>query len=225
MLSELEAGLGYTFRDKSILENALTHSSYANENRERGLHDNERLEFLGDSILGFVVADYLYRSFPDKPEGELTRIRADLVCEKNLARAAATIRLGSFLLLGHGEEHGGGRKRDSIVSDAMESVIAASYMDGGFSAAKEIIDRLILCDVPAGKPHNFDYKTALQELVQRQPDQELVYRMAGESGPDHNKTFLAEVLLNGAVVGTGEGHSKKEAEQSAARAALEKLQA
>lgn len=167
MLSELEAGLGYTFRDKSILENALTHSSYANENRERGLHDNERLEFLGDSILGFVVADYLYRNFPDKPEGELTRIRADLVCEKNLARAAGTIKLGSFLLLGHGEEHGGGRKRDSIVSDAMESVIAASYMDGGFSAAKEIIDRLILSDVPAGKPHNFDYKTALQELVQR----------------------------------------------------------
>ena len=173
MLSELEAGLGYTFRDKSILENALTHSSYANENRERGLRDNERLEFLGDSILGFVVADYLYRSFPDRPEGELTRIRADLVCEKNLARAAGTISLGSFLLLGHGEEHGGGRKRDSIVSDAMESVIAASYMDGGFSAAKEIIDRLILCDVPAGKPHNFDYKTALQELVQRKMDQVL----------------------------------------------------
>ena len=224
MLSELEAGLGYTFRDKSILENALTHSSYANENRERGLHDNERLEFLGDSILGFVVADYLYRSFPDKPEGELTRIRADLVCEKNLARAAATIRLGSFLLLGHGEEHGGGRKRDSIVSDAMESVIAASYMDGGFSAAKEIIDRLILCDVPAGKPHNFDYKTALQELVQREPNRTLVYRMAEESGPDHDKTFTFEVLLNGAVVGRGEGHSKKEAEQMAARAALERLE-
>ena len=221
MLSELEAGLGYTFRDKSILENALTHSSYANENRERGLHDNERLEFLGDSILGFVVADYLYRSFPDKPEGELTRIRADLVCEKNLARAAATIRLGSFLLLGHGEEHGGGRKRDSIVSDAMESVIAASYMDGGFSAAKEIIDRLILCDVPAGKPHNFDYKTALQELVQRQAHQELSYRMAGEEGPDHDKTFLAEVLLNGQLIGQGRGHSKKEAEQNAAAAALE----
>ena len=222
MLSELEAGLGYTFRDKSILENALTHSSYANENRERGLHDNERLEFLGDSILGFVVADYLYRSFPDKPEGELTRIRADLVCEKNLARAAATIRLGSFLLLGHGEEHGGGRKRDSIVSDAMESVIAASYMDGGFQAAKEIIDRLILCDVPAGKPHNFDYKTALQELVQRQAHQELSYRMAGEEGPDHDKTFLAEVLLNGQLIGQGRGHSKKEAEQNAAAAALEK---
>ncbi|MFR5760241.1 MAG: ribonuclease III [Oscillospiraceae bacterium] len=208
MLSELEAGLGYTFRDKSILENALTHSSYANENRERGLHDNERLEFLGDSILGFVVADYLYRSFPDKPEGELTRIRADLVCEKNLARAAATIRLGSFLLLGHGEEHGGGRKRDSIVSDAMESVIAASYMDGGFSAAKEIIDRLILCDVPAGKPHNFDYKTALQELVQRKKDQVLRYELIGESGPDHDKKFDVEVLLNGKPCGKGTGSSK-----------------
>ena len=216
MLSELEAGLGYTFRDKSILENALTHSSYANENRERGLHDNERLEFLGDSILGFVVADYLYRSFPDKPEGELTRIRADLVCEKNLARAAATIRLGSFLLLGHGEEHGGGRKRDSIVSDAMESVIAASYMDGGFSAAKEIIDRLILCDVPAGKPHNFDYKTALQELVQRKKDQVLRYELIGESGPDHDKKFDVEVLLNGKPCGKGTGSSKKRAEQAAA---------
>ena len=217
MLSELEAGLGYTFRDKSILENALTHSSYANENRERGLHDNERLEFLGDSILGFVVADYLYRSFPDKPEGELTRIRADLVCEKNLARAAATIRLGSFLLLGHGEEHGGGRKRDSIVSDAMESVIAASYMDGGFSAAKEIIDRLILCDVPAGKPHNFDYKTALQELVQRKKDQVLRYELIGESGPDHDKKFDVEVLLNGKPCGKGTGSSKKRAEQALPR--------
>ena len=218
MLSELEAGLGYTFRDKSILENALTHSSYANENRERGLHDNERLEFLGDSILGFVVADYLYRNFPDKPEGELTRIRADLVCEKNLARAAGTIKLGSFLLLGHGEEHGGGRKRDSIVSDAMESVIAASYMDGGFSAAKEIIDRLILSDVPAGKPHNFDYKTALQELVQRKKDQVLRYELTGESGPDHDKKFEVEVLLNGKPCGKGSGSSKKRAEQSAADA-------
>ena len=212
MLSELEAGLGYTFRDKSILENALTHSSYANENRERGLHDNERLEFLGDSILGFVVADYLYRSFPDKPEGELTRIRADLVCEKNLARAAATIRLGSFLLLGHGEEHGGGRKRDSIVSDAMESVIAASYMDGGFSAAKEIIDRLILCDVPAGK-----------ELVQRKKDQVLRYELIGESGPDHDKKFDVEVLLNGKPCGKGTGSSKKRAEQAAAAAAIDAL--
>ena len=208
MLTKLEQGLGYTFRNKALLENALTHSSYANENRERHLPDNERLEFLGDSILGFVVAEYLYRNFPDKPEGELTRIRADLVCERNLAEAAATIELGSYLLLGHGEEHGGGRKRDSIVSDAMESVIAASYMDGGFSAAKEIIDRLILSDVPAGKPHNFDYKTALQELVQRKKDQVLRYELTGESGPDHDKKFEVEVLLNGKPCGNGSGSSK-----------------
>ena len=223
MLTKLEQGLGYTFRNKALLENALTHSSYANENRERHLPDNERLEFLGDSILGFVVAEYLYRNFPDKPEGELTRIRADLVCERNLAEAAATIELGSYLLLGHGEEHGGGRKRDSIVSDAMESVIAASYMDGGFSAAKEIIDRLILSDVPAGKPHNFDYKTALQELVQRKKDQVLRYELTGESGPDHDKKFEVEVLLNGKPCGNGSGSSKKRAEQAAAAAAIDAL--
>ena len=223
MLSELEAGLGYTFRDKSILENALTHSSYANENRERHLPDNERLEFLGDSILGFVVAEYLYRNFPDKPEGELTRIRADLVCERNLAEAAATIELGSYLLLGHGEEQGGGRKRDSIVSDAMESVIAASFMDGGFAAAKEIIDRLILSNIPKGRPRNFDYKTAFQELVQRKKDQQIHYELTGESGPDHDKHFEVEVLLNGKAVGHGVGSSKKRAEQAAAEAAIEAL--
>ena len=216
--------LGILPHNISLYKLALMHKSVAHRTAKGRPANNERLEFLGDSILGFVVADYLYRSFPDKPEGELTRIRADLVCEKNLARAAATIRLGSFLLLGHGEEHGGGRKRDSIVSDAMESVIAASYMDGGFSAAKEIIDRLILCDVPAGKPHNFDYKTALQELVQRKKDQVLRYELIGESGPDHDKTSTFEVLLNGAVVGRGEGHSKKEAEQMAACAALERLE-
>ena len=223
MLSELERGLGYTFRDKSLLKNALTHSSYANENREQHLADNERLEFLGDSILGFVVADCLYRKFPDKPEGELTRIRADLVCERNLAHAAAAIRLGSFLLLGHGEDQGGGRERDSIVSDAMESVIAASYMDGGFAAAKGIIERLILSDVPAGRPHNFDYKTALQELVQRKKDQVLHYELTGESGPDHDKQFSVRVLLNGQPCGAGSGSSKKRAEQAAAEAAIETL--
>ena len=197
MLTKLEQGLGYTFRNKALLENALTHSSYANENRERHLPDNERLEFLGDSILGFVVAEYLYRNFPDKPEGELTRIRADLVCERNLAEAAATIELGSYLLLGHGEEQGGGRKRDSIVSDAMESVIAASFMDGGCAAAKEIIDRLILSNIPKGRPRNFDYKTAFQELVQRKKDQQIHYELTGESGPDHDEHFEVEVLLNG----------------------------
>ena len=223
MLTKLEQGLGYTFRNKALLENALTHSSYANENRERHLPDNERLEFLGDSILGFVVADYLYRNFPDKPEGELTRIRADLVCERNLAEAAATVELGSYLLLGHGEEQGGGRKRDSIVSDAMESVIAASYMDGGFAAAKEIIDRLILSDIPKGRPRNFDYKTAFQELVQRKKDQQIHYELTGESGPDHDKHFEVEVLLNGKAVGRGVGSSKKRAEQAAAEAAIEQL--
>ena len=223
MLTKLEQGLGYTFRNKALLENALTHSSYANENRERHLPDNERLEFLGDSILGFVVAEYLYRNFPDKPEGELTRIRADLVCERNLAEAAATIELGSYLLLGHGEEQGGGRKRDSIVSDAMESVIAASSMDGGFAAAKEIIDRLILSNIPKGRPRNFDYKTALQELVQRKKDQQIHYELTGESGPDHDKHFEVEVLLNGKAVGHGVGSSKKRAEQAAAEAAIEAL--
>ena len=223
MLTKLEQGLGYTFRNKALLENALTHSSYANENRERHLPDNERLEFLGGSILGFVVAEYLYRNFPDKPEGELTRIRADLVCERNLAEAAATIELGSYLLLGHGEEQGGGRKRDSIVSDAMESVIAASFMDGGFAAAKEIIDRLILSNIPKGRPRNFDYKTAFQELVQRKKDQQIHYELTGESGPDHDKHFEVEVLLNGKAVGHGVGSSKKRAEQAAAEAAIEAL--
>ena len=223
MLTKLEQGLGYTFRNKALLENALTHSSYANENRERHLPDNERLEFLGDSILGFVVAEYLYRNFPDKPEGELTRIRADLVCERNLAEAAATIELGSYLLLGHGEEQGGGRKRDSIVSDAMESVIAASFMDGGFAAAKEIIDRLILSNIPKGRPRNFDYKTAFQELVQRKKDQQIHYELTGESGPDHDKHFEVEVLLNGKAVGHGVGSIKKRAEQAAAEAAIEAL--
>ena len=223
MQNDLEKGLGYTFRDKALLTNALTHSSYANERRETGMHDNERLEFLGDSILGFVVASYLYHTFPDRPEGDLTRIRADLVCERNLARAAATIRLGEHLLLGHGESQSGGRKRDSIVSDAMESVIAASFLDGGFEAAKGIIDRLILSDVPSGKTRNEDFKTALQELVQRKKDQILQYELIGESGPDHDKRFDVRVLLNGTPVGSGSGSSKKRAEQSAAEDAISKL--
>ena len=223
MYQELEAGLGYTFQDRELLKNALTHSSYANENRAQGIADNERLEFLGDSILGFVVAEYLYRNFPGKPEGELTRMRADLVCETNLARQAKTIRLGEFLLLGHGEEQSGGRERASIVSDAVESVIAAAYMDGGFSAARDIIDRLILGEKPSGKLLITDFKTELQELVQRKPNQELRYELVSESGPDHAKVFTVAVMLNGQVVGLGSGHSKKEAEQSAARTALEQM--
>lgn len=222
MYSELEKGLGYVFRDKKLLENALSHSSYANEKRD-GRTSNERLEFLGDSILGFVTADYLYRLYPDKPEGDLTRIRADLVCERNLAKCAATIRLGEFLLLGHGEDHGGGRNRASIVSDAMESVLAAAYLDGGFEAAKGIIHRLILAELPKGRPGNFDYKTWLQELVQREKDQVIHYELVGESGPDHDKVFRVQVLLNGKVVGAGEGRSKKKAEQAAAHEAVKAL--
>jgi len=214
--------LGYIFRDKKLLENALTHSSYANERRD-GRSSNERLEFLGDSILGFVVAEFLYRGHPEKPEGDLTRLRADLVCERNLAKAAGTIRLGEFLLLGHGEDHGGGRTRDSIVSDAMESVIAGAFLDGGFQAAKGIIDRLILSDLPKGRPGNFDYKTMFQELVQREKDQVIHYELTGETGPDHDKVFEVQVQLNGRVVGCGQGRSKKKAEQAAAEQAVAEL--
>ncbi len=222
MYKELEQGLGYSFQNHALLENALMHSSYANE-RHCSCGSNERLEFLGDSILGFVVADHLYTLYPDRPEGELTRIRADLVCERNLAEAAASIRLGEFLLLGHGEENGGGRKRDSIVSDAMESVLAAAYLDGGFQAAKGIIERLILAHMPQGRPGNFDYKTLFQELVQREKDQSIQYELLDEQGPDHDKVFSVEVRLNGKKVGVGQGRSKKKAEQAAAQYAVRDL--
>ena len=222
MLQELERGLGYQFRNRALLENALTHSSYANERRD-GRASNERLEFLGDSILGFVVADFLYHRMPDKPEGDLTRVRADLVCERNLAKAAIGIGLGIHLLLGHGEDQGGGRTRDSILADAMESILAAAYLDGGFSAAKGIIDRLILTEIPKGRPGNFDYKTMFQELVQREKDQVIQYELVGESGPDHDKLFSVEVSLNGTVVGVGKGRSKKKAEQAAAEQAVAAL--
>lgn len=223
MLSDLEKNLGYAFHNQKLLENALTHSSYANEKWKNGLASNERLEFLGDSILGFVVAEYLYRKYPEHPEGDLTRMRADLVCETSLAQAAAGLNLGEYLLLGHGEEQGGGRSRNSITADAMESVIAASYLDGGFQAAKGIIDRLILTDETDGKPRNIDFKTALQELVQRKKNQVLIYTLLDETGPDHDKTFCVEVALNGTVVGTGKGSSKKRAEQAAAEMAVDQL--
>ena len=226
-MESLEKKLGHTFRNKALLSEALNHSSYANEHRGQGLESNERLEFLGDSVLGFVTAEFLFLRHPDLPEGDLTRIRAALVCEESLHEVAQGLGLGDHLKLGRGEEAGGGRTRPSILADATEAVFAAVYLDGGIEAASALIHRVLLdCQrEEVVEEKRKDYKTALQELVQRQPDQELVYRMAGESGPDHNKTFLAEVLLNGAVVGAGEGHSKKEAEQSAARAALEKLQA
>ena len=223
MIKDLEAALGYKFRDITLLQNALTHSSYANERWHNSLLSNERLEFLGDSILGMAVAAYLYHHFPDRPEGELTRMRADMVCEASLALIAGRLELGKHLLLGHGEERFGGRNRASILADAVESVIAASYLDGGIEAAKGIIQRFVLCNVPVSKLQNTDYKTALQELVQQKKNQVLCYHLVGESGPDHDKVFTAQVLLNDQVVGEGTGSSKKRAEQDAARVALEQL--
>ena len=223
MIKDLEAALGYKFQNITLLQNALTHSSYANERWHNSLLSNERLEFLGDSILGMVVADYLFEHFPDRPEGELTRMRADMVCETSLAAIAARINLGEHLLLGHGEERFGGRSRASILADAVESVIAAAFLDGGMTAAADIITRFVLCDVPVTKLHNVDYKTSLQELVQQKKNQTLCYRLVGESGPDHDKQFTAQVLLNDQVVGEGIGSSKKRAEQDAARVALENL--
>ena len=223
MIKDLEAAIGYRFKNITLLQNALTHSSYANERWHDGLMSNERLEFLGDSILGMVVADYLYRNFPQRPEGELTKMRADMVCETSLAQVAKKINLGEHLLLGHGEEQGGGRERLSILADATESVIAACYIDGGMDAAKAFIETFILCNVPTGRLHNKDHKTALQELVQQKKNQTLTYTLTGESGPDHDKHFEVEVRLNGAVIGTGSGSSKKRAEQMAAKAALENM--
>ena len=223
MIKDLEAALGYKFQNITLLQNALTHSSYANERWHNSLLSNERLEFLGDSILGMVVASYLFEHFPDRPEGELTRMRADMVCETSLAAIAGRINLGEHLLLGHGEERFGGRSRASILADAVESVIAAAFLDGGMQAAADIITRFVLCDVPVTRLHNMDYKTSLQELVQQKKNQTLCYRLVGESGPDHDKQFTAQVLLNDQVVGEGIGSSKKRAEQDAARVALENM--
>lgn len=223
MIKDLETAIGYSFQNITLLQNALTHSSYANERWHNSLMSNERLEFLGDSVLGMVVAAYLYQSFPDRPEGELTRMRADMVCEQALALVANRLELGKHLLLGNGEEQGGGRNRASILADAVESVIAATFLDGGMDAAKNFIKTFILCDVPVTKLHNADYKTALQERVQKKKDQSLRYELTGETGPDHDKRFMVQVLLNNTVVGEGSGSSKKRAEQDAARVALESL--
>ena len=222
-MEKLEERLGYTFQNRRLLENALTHSSYANENKAKGESSNERLEFLGDSVLGMVVADHLYRNHPDLPEGELTRTRAALVCEESLVEVAAELNLGEYLRLGKGEESGGGRHRPSIQADAVEAVLAAVYLDGGIGSARKIIQRYILCREIEGLNSSRDYKTALQELVQRESGQVLKYRLTGEEGPDHDKRFFVEVDLNGTPVGSGKGHSKKEAEQMAAKAAIAKL--
>ena len=223
MIRDLEAAIGYQFHNIQFLQNALTHSSYANERWHNSLLSNERLEFLGDSVLGMLVAEYLFKTFPDRPEGELTRMRADMVCEHTLATVANKIGLGEHLMLGHGEERLGGRNRESILADAVESVIAACFLDGGLAAAEQFVKRYILVEVPVSRPNNMDYKTALQELVQQKKNQVLSYALVGQSGPDHDKQFAVEVKLNGTVVGNGNGTSKKRAEQMAARAAIEQL--
>ena len=225
-MQELEKKLNYTFRDPGLLHEALSHSSYANEHRSAGRRSNERLEFLGDSVLGFVTAEFLFVQHPDLPEGDLTRIRAALVCEQSLYEVARKLDLGAYLKLGRGEEAGGGRERTSILADATEAVFAAVYLDGGIGAASDLIHRVLLDaeKEEAVEERRRDYKTALQELIQRQADQVLSYRMIGEEGPDHDKTFRAQVLLNDQPVGTGSGHSKKEAEQSAAKDALSRLE-
>jgi ribonuclease-3 len=225
MMQALEKKLNYTFRNPALLSEALSHSSYANEHRANHLNSNERLEFLGDSVLGFVTAEFLFTQHPNLPEGDLTRIRAALVCEQSLYEVAKKLELGRYLKLGRGEEAGGGRERTSILADATEAVFAAVYLDGGIAEASALIHRVLL-DVEREEiveERRRDFKTSLQELIQRQADQVLSYRMIGEQGPDHAKIFQAEVLLNGEPLGSGFGRSKKEAEQSAAKAALKKL--
>ena len=218
----LEEKLGYHFRNIGLLKHAMTHSSYANEHKAEGLTSNERLEFLGDSVLGMVVAEYLFREHPNMPEGELTRTRAALVCEGILYEVARTLGLGSYLRLGKGEDAGGGRQRTSILADATEAMLAAVYLDGGIEAVRPIIRTFIL-DKEREKAVDRDYKTGLQELVQRHPGQSVSYRLVEETGPDHARVFVTEVSVDGKPVGIGRGHSKKEAEQMSAKAALEKL--
>lgn len=221
-MSSLEERIGYRFRDASLPKTALSHSSYANEMYHEALKSYERMEFLGDSVLGFVIADYLYSTFPMLQEGELTKLRAEIVCENSLAGVATQLQLGEDLLLGKGEAAGGGRTRVSIIADLVESLIAAIYLDGGFEEAKKFIYRYVLADIQSKVRENADYKTQLQEIVQRQKNQTIVYRLMEESGPDHDKNFEVCVEINGEPFGIGSGKSKKRAEQAAARQAIER---
>ena len=218
----LEDVLGYRFEKPALLERALTHSSYANERLGGALECNERLEFLGDAVLGMVVADHLYREHPDLPEGDLTRLRASMVCEEALAAVAKSWGLGEHLRLGHGEALNGGQERASILADAVEAVLAALYLDGGIAQARRTIrDAVLSHEASTGRTR--DHKTALQEFVQQENGHVLTYELLSAQGPDHQKTFTMAVFLDGQQVGQGDGHSKKEAEQMAAKAALESL--
>ena len=218
-----EDELIYQFTDASLMTTAMTHSSYANEHRDLHMQNNERLEFLGDSILGLVSADYVFHRYPTVPEGQLTKVRAAVVCEKTLYEVAKELGLDHHLLLGHGEEMGGGRQRPSILADSVEALIGAIYLDGGLEAARSFIMTFLPAKVDLAEAgHAFrDYKTALQEIVQKNRQETLQYRLSGESGPDHDKRFTVQVLLNSNIFAEGVGRSKKEAEQMAARSALE----
>ena len=224
-MQKLEKKLNYTFRNPALLSEALTHSSYANEHRSGHLNSNERLEFLGDSVLGFVTAEVLFSRHPDAPEGDLTRTRAALVCEQSLYEVARKLELGQYLKLGRGEEAGGGRERISILADATEAVFAAVYLDGGIAAASDLIHRVLLSAEREEviEVRRRDYKTALQELIQRTPGHTISYKLVEETGPDHCRVFVVEVSVDEKVAGRGEGRSKKGAEQAAAKAALEML--
>lgn len=222
MSHELQQTIGYTFAQPELLRQAVTHSSYTNEHRSPRTCCNERLEFLGDAVLELSSSECLYERYPEQPEGELTKLRASIVCEPTLAQCARAIRLGDYLQLGKGEDATGGRLRDSILSDAFESVIGAIYLDGGFTSAKEFVLRFVMNDIEHKKLF-FDSKTILQEIVQGEMECEPVYELTGEEGPNHNKKFTVQVLIREQVYGTGSGRTKKAAEQEAAYAALLKL--
>lgn len=221
-MTDLQNKIGYQFKNPALLNEALTHSSYANEHKTQHIKYNERLEFLGDSVLSVVVSDYIYKNCPELPEGELTKLRASLVCEKSLYEFAKKIDLGKYLILSKGERNNGGADRPSILSDAFEALIAAIYIDGGIApASKHILNFVIPAIKNSKKKKINDYKTTLQEIIQKNPGEKLEYVLVKESGPDHNKHFVVEVHLNSNVIGKGGGRSKKEAEQQAAREALE----
>lgn len=217
-ISELEQKIEYTFKNRELVIEALTHSSYSNEGQAR--RNNERMEFLGDAVLGIVSAQYLYERFPDMPEGELSKLRSSLVCTQSLSNFARELNLGSYLLLGKGEKNNGGADRNSNLENAFEALIAAIYLDGGIAPAKKHILRFLARDVESHQIIFKDYKTTLQEVIQQNKDETLNYVIVSESGPDHNKEFVAEVHLNSNVVGKGVGKSKKQAEQEAAKQAL-----
>lgn len=217
-MTALEERIGYEFKNPALLKEALTHSSYVNGKNH---HSNERLEFLGDSVLSVVVSKYLFENL-DKPEGQLTKLRASIVCEHSLFPFANKIKLGEEIFLGKGEENTGGRHRRSILADAFEALIAAIYLDGGLEAARDFILPFIppLETLKNGKYLVGDYKTVLQEIIQQNPEEKVVYELADESGAAHNRVFTSNVLLNGQIIGTGVGLSKKEAEQNAAKEAV-----